>query len=182
MIKWINLGFVLTFSFFISGCNTLLKPNSLYNSHIYGKQYNEDKHKFHDYASFSGPVFAVGYDKSTGFVTDDGGPWHWVGQTGWVTKENYSKKMQPFIKFLEWSGLPKHDQESIRLKYNSEAAIKDADIEFRYFNDGSPAFVDLAYTHNLTLENMIFDRSADYYTTQDVRKIVGMINAVLGVN
>ncbi|AYH48523.1 MULTISPECIES: hypothetical protein [Dickeya] len=181
MKKLIELGFILIFAFFISGCNTLLKPNKLYRSDIHKKIYNEDKRVFFDYKNYSGPILAVGYDKSTGLVMEVGQGWHWIGRTGWVTKENYSTKMLPFIKFLEWCGSPKKEQESLRLKYNSEDVIKDADVEFRYFNDGSPAFVDLAYSRTSTLENMLFDRSSDYYTMKDVNNMVKMVNDTLEI-
>lgn len=177
--KQIGYSFALILTLCISGCNSLLKSNKLYNSHIYRKGYNEDKHKFDDYASTSGAIIAIGYDRSAGFVRDNGGPWHWIGRTGWVTKENYSTKMQPFTKFLEWSALPKSEQESTRLNFNKEVAIKRAGVEFRFFNDGSPAFVDLADASNWSLGNVLFDRSSDYYSVQDINKMVMMINDAL---
>ncbi|GAB7261770.1 MULTISPECIES: hypothetical protein [Dickeya] len=177
----IRYGFILIFTLFISGCNTLVKPNKLYSSQIYNRDYNEDKHKFQGFGTNYGAIFAVGYDKSVGFVRENGQEWHWIGKTGWITKENYSEKMQPFIKFLAWSKLPKSEQESMRIKYNGEAILKEAAVEFRYFKDGSPAFVDLAYANTWSLDNALLDRLSNYYPTQSINQMVMMINAELAI-
>lgn len=180
MNKWMKVGFILLCVFGLSGCNSLLKPNKLYSTEFIGKIYNQDKHYFTN-RSGSALIFAVAYDKSAGFVKDEGQGWHWVGDTDWVSKDSYNTKMQPFLKFQQWSALPRSEQEPMRIKYNNDAAIKDADIEFNYFIDGSPAFVDLSTANRWALENYLFDRQAYYYSTRDVNKMVEMINTSLAI-
>ncbi|ACZ76585.1 hypothetical protein Dd586_1722 [Dickeya parazeae Ech586] len=69
----------------------------------------------------------------------------------------------------------------MRIKYNGEAILKEAAVEFRYFKDSSPAFVDLAYANTWSLDNALLDRLSNYYPAQSINQMVMMINAELAI-
>jgi len=162
----LTLTFILTFS--LSGCGTLL-GSKFYDIDIHPKRHNDTRHEFTEYTDTV--LLSENIDDSYSFITDGGDVYLLVAGTGHITKENINQRLKPFYEFLTWAKLQSSERESKRVFYNLQEEMKQRYIEFRFFPDGTPAFVD-TNDGKTVFEKAIFQNISDYYTPQQVAKMI----------
>jgi len=152
----------------LSGCGTLL-GSKFYDVDIHPKRYNDTRHAFTEYTDTV--LLSENIDGSHNFITDGGTVFLLVAGTGNITKENINQRLRPFYDFLTWAKLEGSESENKRIFYNMQTEMKRRRIEFRYFPDGTPAFVD-TNDGKTDFEKVIFQNISDYYTPQQIAKLI----------
>jgi hypothetical protein len=165
---FVRLTMPLIMTLSLSGCGTLL-GSKFYNIDIHPKKYNDTHHNFTEYTNTV--LLSENIDGSHNFITNGSTVFLLVAGTGNFNKENINQRLKPFYDFLTWAKLEGSESENKRNFYNMQTEMKRRHIEFRYFPDGTPAFVDT--NDGLTdFEKAIFQNFSDYYTPQQIAKLV----------
>lgn len=165
---FVRLIMALIMTLSLSGCGTLL-GSKFYDIDIHPKRYNDTHRKFTEYTNTV--LLSENIDGSHNFITNGGTVFLLVAGTGNITKENINQRLKPFYDFLTWAKLEGSESENKRIFFNMQKEMKRRHIEFRYFSDGTPAFVD-TNDGKTAFEKAIFQNISDYYTTQQIAKLV----------
>jgi hypothetical protein len=154
----------------LTGCGTLL-GSKFYDIDVHPRIYNDT----HEYLSehTATVMLSENIDGSFNFITDGGSVYLLVAGTGHITKDNINERLRPYIDFLKWSRLKGNESLEKRTYYNQLPGMKQRYIEFRYFPDGTPAFVD-TNDGQTGYEKALFNHLAKYYTPEQVYRLVSI--------
>ncbi|WP_313683649.1 hypothetical protein [Pantoea sp.] len=164
--------------FLLSGCGTLL-GSKFYDAEVHPERYNDTREKFTPYTNKV--ILSENIDGSFNFITNGIGVYLLVAGTSHFTKDNVHERLKPFFDFLKWSQLKGAERNEQRTVYNQMPEMKKRHIEFRYFPDGAPAFVD-TNDGKMAYEKALFDNIADYYNTEQVIRLISIAYTVTHAN
>lgn len=154
----------------LTGCGTLL-GSKFYDIDVHPKIYNDTHEHFTQYTDTV--MLSENIDGSFNFITNGGSVYLLVAGTGHITKDNINERLRPYIDFLKWSRLKGNESLEKRTYYNQLPEMKIRHIEFRYFPDGTPAFVD-TNDGKASYEKVLFNNLATYYTPAQVFRLVSI--------
>lgn len=149
--------------------------SKFYNVGIHLKRYNDSRHAFTEYTD--SVLLSENIVGSYSFTTNGGAVYLFVAGIGKFTKEYINQRLRPFYDFLTWARLEGNESENKRIFYNMQTEMKRRRIEFHYFPDGTPAFVD-ANDGKTDFEKVIFQNISDYYTPQQIAKLIIIATSV----
>ena len=166
---------LFTLACLLSGCGTL--GSTLYDSGVKGQEYNETKKQMLPYKQTV--ILAKSIYGNYSYITDEGRLFLFVAGVDSFDKDNVGESMRPLVDFLRWAKVTGPDQEKQRLSYNLQPLMRQRHIEYRYFPDGSPAFVDTYDRDNLSIFlKSLIDSSVKYYNYGQVLELVSIAYSV----
>ena len=166
-LRFIGILLSLLGFLFLSGCADI--THKYYKTNISYERYNETKHEFSGYADNA--ILVVRYNSQFTFWVNYGRTYRSIGGMGWISKNTYKNSLNIFEYFIDWTNLPAELREKKRIELNNSQLFKDKDIEFRYFKDGSPAFVD-KYDDNFIFERLYIPSVYAYYSKESILELL----------
>lgn len=167
MKKGIILSFTFIFALLLSGCSYV--TDKYYSSSVLYRTYNVDDDVMYKYGS--NPTLVIRYGSQFTFWEDRGSIYRSVGGMKWVTKENYKEKMSVFVEFIKWANLPKESRDKKMLELNNSLAFKDREIEFGYYKDGTPAFIE-TYQDTMAFERLYLPTKYVYIDEKSIIQLL----------
>lgn len=167
MKKKILLSFTFIFALLLSGCSYV--TDKYYSSSVLYRTYNVDDDVMYKYGS--NPILVIRYGSQFTFWEDRGNIYRSVGGMKWVTKENYKESMSVFVEFIKWANLPKELRDKKRLELNNSQEFKDREIEFGYYKDGTPAFIE-TYQNTMAFERLYLPTTYVYIDKESIIQLL----------
>ncbi|MEN4673605.1 hypothetical protein ABEH32_22100 [Pantoea agglomerans] len=168
-ISTLKIGILVIMACMLSGCGTL--GSKLYDSGVEAQEYNDTKQEMLPYKKTV--ILAKSIYGNYSYITDEGRLFFFVADVDSFNKDNVSESMRPLIDFLNWAKVTGPEKEKQRVTYNLQPNLIKRHIEFRYFPDGSPAFVDVYNRDSMFfLYKSLIDTWVRYYNYEQVKELV----------
>lgn len=166
-IKTIKISSFIIFLLFLTGCSSL--TDKIYESDVAYEIYNVNKKVFYDYGG--SPVLVIRSGVEFKFWDDMGNVIRTVGGTKWITKNNYKEEMKIFKTFIDWANLPPEPQREKLVALNNSDELKNREIEFGFFSDGTPAFID-KFQNTFAFERLYLPTIYRFYSEKSIKTII----------
>ncbi|MEQ4713717.1 hypothetical protein ABN057_15550 [Providencia alcalifaciens] len=167
MKKGTLLFFTFIFALLLSGCSSL--TDKYYSSSVRYTTYNVNEDIMYPYVHT--PTLVIRYGSQFTFWENRGNIYRSVGGMKWVTKENYKERMSVFVEFIKWANLPKESRDGRMPELNNSQIFKDREIEFGYYKDGTPAFID-TYQNTMAFERLYLPTKYEYFDVKSITQLL----------
>lgn len=165
--KTVKISSFIIFLLLLTGCSSL--TDKIYESDVSYKTYNVNKKVFYDYGG--SPVLVIRSGVEFKFWNDMGNVIRTVGGTKWITKNNYKEEMKIFETFIDWAHLPPKSQRDKLVTLNNSDELKNKEIEFGFFRDGTPAFID-KFQNTFEFERLYLPTIYRFYSEKSIKTLI----------